>query len=519
VIREASNELLANLMRGPSAARGPRRPNRPLRVFKFGGTSVNGASCIQNVTAIVRRAARDADIVVVVSAMSGVTDKLLQAATAAEQRNRGARAKVLSDLRARHLETLAALVHSSERRAGVTRKMDELFALCDEACERATVAGELAPEERDLISGIGERLAAPLLAVALLEQGLASEPIEATKLIVTDAKHGAAEPVMGSSRVCCESRLTPLLAKGVVPVVTGFIGATPRNVPTTLGRGGSDYSASIVAAALNADDVVIWTDVDGFMTADPRVVPEARPLSEISYRQASELAFFGAKVLHPKTLDPLRSYGPCVWIRKTFAPDASGTKITPEGPHAKSGVTALASRGRVAFVELRGQAIALNRDMARRAVDAAVRVRPDSLLCGSSNTANEISFVVSDSCAAGLTEALLGEFERELANGSLREVRRRLDLGFVTAVGSRLDKIAGRAAESIRAMGIELIHASCSGDGSKLSLVVPFAALDRCVIALHRDLFDDEECKIRFGEHAGQPASCPSPRGSPNGLA
>jgi aspartate kinase len=165
----------------------------------------------------------------------------------------------------------------------------------------------------------------------LEENGVASEAIEATELIQTDSCHGAADPDMDLTRELCQERLRPLVRKGVVPVVTGFIGATAKGVLTTLGRGGSDYSATILGAALDADEAIIWTDVDGLMTADPRLVPGASTIAEISYREAEEMARLGAKVLHPKTLIALTQSGIPLWIRNTFAPELAGTKITPAG--------------------------------------------------------------------------------------------------------------------------------------------------------------------------------------------
>src|SRR5207249_2049077 len=169
-------------------------------------------------------------------------------------------------------------------------------------CQGTILLRDLTLRARNAISSLCERLSAPLVAAALVEQGVNSEAIEATDVVVTDSYHGAAEPMMDPTRERCEARLRPLLEQGVVAVVTGFIGATSEGVLTTLGRGGSDYSATILGAALEADEVIIWKEVDGLLTADPRLVPGACTIPEISYREAAELAYFGAKVLHPKTL-------------------------------------------------------------------------------------------------------------------------------------------------------------------------------------------------------------------------
>ena len=209
--------------------------------------------------------------------------------------------------------------------------MDDLLQEGDRLCRGAVLLRELTLHSRDAIASLGERLCAPIVAGALAQSGIASEAIEATEVLVTDSCHGAADPFMDLTRERCESRLRPLLERRIVPVVTGFIGATPEGILTTLGRGGSDYSATILGAALDVDDVVIWTDVDGLQTVDPRLVPGGSTIPEISYREAAELAYFGAKVLHPKTLRALAQSGIPLWIRNTFAPRASWNKDHARG--------------------------------------------------------------------------------------------------------------------------------------------------------------------------------------------
>jgi len=305
---------------------------KPLRIMKFGGTSVGNASAIQKVVEIIRGASRGGDLVVVVSAMSGVTNRLIDAGVQSAVGNRLSVATIFHELRGRHEAVVDALIHSTSERNRIGREMDRLFQEGEELCQRTISTRELTPPTRDSISSLGERLSAPIVAAVLEENGVASEAIEATELIQTDSCHGAADPDMDLTRELCQERLRPLVRKGVVPVVTGFIGATAKGVLTTLGRGGSDYSATILGAALDADEAIIWTDVDGLMTADPRLVPGASTIAEISYREAEEMARLGAKVLHPKTLIALTQSGIPLWIRNTFAPELAGTKITPAGP-------------------------------------------------------------------------------------------------------------------------------------------------------------------------------------------
>src|SRR5215469_937450 len=256
---------------------------RPLRVMKFGGTSVGDAGCIARVAQIVREASRESSIVVVVSAMRGVTNHLIEAANRSEANEREAVAGLFDSLRRQHDEAIELLIRSEARRAGLTQSTRQIFAEGERLCEGTSLLRELTPRTLDSISSLGERLSAPIVASTLAEAGVESEPIDATELILTDSYHGGAQPLMEATRERSQSRLKSLLEGGVVPVVTGFIGATQQGVLTTLGRGGSDYSATILGAALDADEIIIWTDVNGVLTADPRLVPEARTIPEISY--------------------------------------------------------------------------------------------------------------------------------------------------------------------------------------------------------------------------------------------
>lgn len=319
-------------------------PKKSLCVMKFGGTSVADASCVERVAEIVWAASRTANIVVVVSAMSGVTNKLIEAATSSGAGNRERSLTIFEGLQKRHQEVASALIHSTETRQQISRRLKVLFREGIHLCESTIARRELTPRICDAISGLGERLSAPLVAAVLSERGLASKAIEATELIVTDSCHGAADPNMDLTRDRCEARLRPLLLRGIIPVVTGFIGADLEGVLTTLGRNSSDHSSTIVGAALNADDVTIWTDVDGILNGDPKLVPDAHSIPEMSYYEACGFADSGAKVLHPKALRTAMQYRIPLTIRNTFAPGRPGTRITLEGPSrtakAKSEVSA-----------------------------------------------------------------------------------------------------------------------------------------------------------------------------------
>src|SRR5246127_3590206 len=248
-----------------------------LVVMKFGGTSVGDASCIARTAQICATAAREDSVVVVVSAMSGVTNRLIEAATFSEAGEGEKSSEHLAAIRRQHEIALDALIADAATRKKLAQRMEDILGEATRLCEGTALLRELTPRTLDLVSSLGERLSAPMVAAAISALGTPSEPIEATELIVTDGFYGGAEPIIDLTRQRCEARLRPLLQKGVVPVITGFIGASQDGALTTLGRGGSDYSATILSAALLADEAIIWTDVDGVLTAGPRIVPEALP--------------------------------------------------------------------------------------------------------------------------------------------------------------------------------------------------------------------------------------------------
>ncbi len=391
---------------------------KPLHVLKFGGTSVGDASAIARVIEIIRAARCEGEIVVVVSAMSGVTNKLIEAASTAATAKKNLAtiivADIFEDLRQQHHAAINSLIRSTARRSRVTGEVDKSLREGEALCQSTMQRGELTTAQRDAISSLGERLSAPLLAAVLVDHGLASQSVTATELIQTDCCHGAAEPDVEATRKKCESALRPLLLRGVIPVVTGYIGATAAGALTTLGRGGSDFSATILAAAIAADEVTIWTDVDGMMTADPRLVPEAATISEISYREAAEMAHFGAKVLHPKTLEPVTGCGIPLWIRNTFAPQRNGTCITPRGnPRAAGakGLTAIHRDAETSVLSLIGMQVGMTETMA--ALLAVLEQEKVEILATEQASAERISFVILQSDLGRALAAL----HRELGLG------------------------------------------------------------------------------------------------------
>jgi len=345
---------------------------------------------------------------------------------------------------------------------------------------------EVTLRARDSISSLGERLSAPIVAAALVQCGVASEAIEATELVLTDSQHGAADPRMDLTRERCGARLRPLLQRGIVPVVTGFIGATAEGVLTTLGRGGSDYSATILGAALDADEVIIWTDVDGLLTADPRVVSGARTIPEIAYHEAAELAYFGARVLHRKTLRAVTQRGIPVWIRNTFAPEQPGTKITRSGPPCRDGVKALTSMSDVAMITIASANGAP--DVLGRTLATTSAIGADVLLISPSQ--NGIYLVVSSSLAQRTLDALCREFEEDLPQESVSNITIDSTVAIVTLVGQSMRTTVGIIARAYSALGRENVNIIASAQGSSesnISFVVAHEDLKSALVTLHRE--------------------------------
>lgn len=467
-----------------------------LQVMKFGGTSVGDAACIARTAKIIAEGAKNGPCLVVVSAMSGVTNRLIEAAKRAQTGESSEGKALVEALRKQHETALASLVPDEKERDSVLAKMDEVLAEGKRLCEGTALLRELTPRTLDAISSLGERLSAPMVAGALRAIGVKSEAVEATELIVTDTYHGGAEPLLEATREKSEVRLRPLLQKGVVPLVTGFIGATTQGQLTTLGRGGSDYSATILGGAMDADEVIIWTDVNGVLTADPRLVPEAQTIPEISYREAAELAYFGAKVLHPKTLNPVVRAEIPVWIRNSFAPEKLGTKITPQGKSIGGGVKALTAIRDVTLISVGGPGIVGLPDVVGRTFSTTAELRANVLLISQSSSQNDICFIVSSADAQQTVESLRKEFAQDLAHEKVEHITVDPHIAIVAVVGENMRGTPGVAGRTFNALGRENVNLIAIAQGSSesnISFVVEEKAVKTSLLTLHRE----------FGLHSG----------------
>ncbi|MGE3402873.1 MAG: aspartate kinase [Vicinamibacterales bacterium] len=454
--------------------------------MKFGGTSVGSAERIAQAAALATKSAAEGhQVVVVTSAMSKVTNTLIDSAREASTGRWDP--LVREQLFNRHRTVAEAVIGSPAKLPPVIDALNRRLDRFEKLCFGLSMVHELTPRLLDAISGTGEMLAAPLVAAAIEGQGRRSEAIDATDVIVTTDQFGGAEPLMEATRDRMQERLLPLLKTGVIPVITGFIGATADGVLTTLGRGGSDYSASIVGAALDADEVWIWTDVNGVLTANPSEVPEARTLPEISYSEASELAYYGAKVLHYKTILPAFRKKIPVRILNSFEPAHPGTRVSVGGDASALGVKAVTSIRGVSLIAISGTGMQGIPGIVAKAFDVVAEQGANVLMISQASSENNICFVISSSDAPRVVRALRQALELELERDHIEEIAEQ-PVAVVAAVGDRMRGTPGIAATVFTALGSANINVIAISQGSSernISLVVEEEDASAAVKALH----------------------------------
>ena len=320
--------------------------------MKFGGTSVEDAKAMERTAAIVAgRRKRGLGAIVVVSAMAKVTDQLLAAASAAGRGDRAGALAIAARLRNRHIDTTADLL-DAERLVVLRTMLDHEFDALDDLLRGIAAVGELTPRTNDLVVSFGERLSSRIVAEAFAQRGLNGIHVDARACIITDDHYGKATPLEASIEEKLHALVLPLVEAGKTPVMGGFIGSTATGITTTLGRGGSDYTAALVGGGLHAGAIEIWTDVNGIMTTDPRICPDALRVKTISFEEAAELAYFGAKVLHPATILPAVQKSIPVWVLNSRNAENEGTKITAMAPKCASPFKSIAAKKRLTIIDV-----------------------------------------------------------------------------------------------------------------------------------------------------------------------
>lgn len=457
--------------------------------MKFGGTSVGSAERMRVSARLAAEEMKRRPVAIVVSAMSKITDLLLDTMRHAEGGDDAGIEKNLAALRERHEQACRELLPQA-RQADVLERIHELIGEFERIVRGMALLNERPPRSVDEAVAVGERLSALLVAEHLNAEGTPAAAVNAWEVVVTDAVFGNASPLMEPTREKAQARLGPLLAEGRMPVVTGFNGATADRRPTTLGRGGSDFSASILAAALDASELWIWTDVDGIMSADPRLVPDAQVLHEITYAEAAELAYNGAKVLHPRTLAPLVEKQIPVWSKNSFAPEKPGTKIVPAVSVA-NGTRAVASMGNVALVALEPASAELNGvQVMARALDAVARANVEVLLVSSSSYRQNFCFLVRHEELERSVDAIESALALELAHEYLKPIHVDRHVGLLAAVGEGMQGQAGLASRIFTAISRAQVNIIAIAQGSSeltIAVVVRRDGLEKAVKAVHAE--------------------------------
>ena len=460
-----------------------------LLVMKFGGTSVGSADRMRVAARLSAEQQKSRPVAIVVSAMSKITDLLLDTMRHAEADNASGLDANIGKLRERHIETCIALL-PADRREPVLRGIHDLIGEFERIANGMRMLGERPPRSVDEAVAIGERLSALLVAAYLESQGTPAVAVNAGEIVVTDAVFGNASPLMEPTRERAQRKLVPYLEKGVLPVITGFNGATADGRPTTLGRGGSDFSASILSAALDAAELWIWTDVDGILSADPRLVPDARVLDQVTYSEAAELAYNGAKVLHPRTLAPLVEKKIPVWSKNSFAPEKPGTKIVPRIGESK-GARAVTSMAKVALISLEPASAELpGAHVMARALDATARANVELLALSSSSYRQSFCFLVRSEELDRAMQALEAALALELAHGYLRPIQVDQQVGLLAVVGEGMQGKAGLAGRIFTAISREQVNIIAIAQGSSeltIAIVVSRDGLEKAVRAVHAE--------------------------------
>lgn len=462
-------------------------------VMKFGGTSVGSAEAMRRTAELIEETAAEwGEVVVVASAMgtkpTKVTDLLLQGAYAAAVGDGQACGRAALTLRRVHAELIEGLLAADGERQEALEVNGRFIDRFEELCRAVLVLGELSPRALDAVSAMGEQMSVRILAAYLRQRGRRAQAVDATDLILTDANFQAAAPKMQETVQRSRQRLGPLLAEGAIPIVTGFVGATHEGVVTTLGRGGSDYSAAILGQALGADEVWIWTDVDGVMSADPGLVQQARTIPTLTYREVAELAYYGARVLHPKTIQPCLQAAIPLRIKNTFNPQHAGTQIVPDNGGATNGMKAVTAIESLSLLTVEGKGMMGVPGIAARTFSAVAREQVNVLMITQASSEQSICFAIPASTYEVVVNAVENEFAAELARHDIDRVWAMNPVSIVTVVGAGMrgtPGIAGRVFGALGAQGINIIAIAQGSSECSISLVVDGADTERAVQHVH----------------------------------
>ena len=460
-------------------------------VMKFGGTSVGTGESIRDVAdSVTQYAKNDCRVAVVVSALAGVTNNLIEIAYQAKRSDEKQIEAFTKELLQKHLEAVSSAITSKQIQKEVIKITEKTISELEKVLTGICYVGELTPKSKDYVASFGERLSAPIVWGAIKDHKLETQSFTGKEAgIVTDSNFGEADPLMNFTTHLLRERLDPLMEKGVIPVVTGFIAANQDGVVTTVGRGGSDYTATILGAALEVDEVWIWTDVDGILTTDPKIVPSARMLPQLSYQEAAEMAIFGAKAMHPRALGPVIKENIPVRIRSVFHPENPGTLITKE-PNSKvtEAVKAVAMVKDVAMLNINGAAMVGAPGSYAKIFDVLGKNNINVMMISTAASEANISMIIK----RGLLGRAISKLEIALLDrgGVVSEVSAEDDVAVIAVMGANMKGTLGVASRIFSTVAKKGINIRMIAQGSS-ELNISFVVKEKDGIAVVRAIHEE----------------------------
>lgn len=457
--------------------------------MKFGGTSVGSAEAIDRVVSIIEdNLAGEEKIAVIVSAMSGVTDLLIQSINRAIASDKWGYLSISQEIRDKHEEAVNLLIRPGKLRQEILTCINSMLDKHVELCEAINILGEATPRIRDAIISYGERLSSRLIAAVLQERGIQARAFDGGEFLITNDIYQDADPLWEQTQHRITHNLKPMIQDGIVPIITGFIGCTLDGTITTLGRGGSDFSAAVFAAYLDSKELVIWTDVDGVMTTDPRLDKRAKVLPYVSYTEVGELAYFGAKVLHPKTVQPIISKKIPLRVRNTFNPSHPGTLIGAEAKASEGIIKAVTAIRNVSMLTVSGKGMLGVPGIAGRTFLATAHAGASILMISQSSSEQSFCFTVVDSQSDAVKVSVEQELASEIAHRDVDGIDVLNDVVIITVVGAGMRHKPGVAGSVFTCMGDNGVNVLAIAQGSSecsISFIIAEEDLQTAVLHLH----------------------------------
>lgn len=455
--------------------------------MKFGGTSVGDVIRLNGVVSIVKQFMSEQPIVVA-SAMSGVTNTLLETARKAVERKTGEVHLAVTALRDKHIHVAHELVKDNRRRAQLIKEQQAAIDELAQLYHGIALLKELSPRSLDAIAAFGEILSCRQIAAILEEQNINAQFVDARSMIRTDSHFGEAAIDFEYSNKAIRETIVPLVEKGIVPVVTGFIASTEDGITTTIGRSGSDYTGSIVGAAIDSREIWIWTDVDGVMTADPRVVKSAHVLPEISYREAAEMSYFGAKVIHPKTMVPAIAKNIPIRIKNTFNPSHPGTLISSSSGANGHPVKTVTSIDNLAVIAIEGNGMIGVPGVSGRIFSALARARVNVMMISQASSEHNVCLIVPQKDSKTGVNVLRDEFRVDIAKKIIDDVSVKEPVSIIAVVGEGMigtKGIAGKTFDAVATADVNIIAIAQGSSELNISFVVEQQDATKAVQAVH----------------------------------